>query len=226
MHIRKITAACICATMLALGGCGNANWHAAGLNDTNRSHDSDTSKKHTPNRKGNNMAAVVYFSRAGENYGVGSVKVGNTAKLAEAIAQATDSPTIEITRDEPYPESYDETTNEAQSEQRNNTRPHITLKGDVDALDDATIVYLGYPMWWGDAPMPVYSFLESREWSGKTIYPFCTHEGSGLGSTPDNIAKAASGATIENGLAVRGTDAQQNDDKTRRAVNQWLSKQK
>ena len=172
------------------------------------------------------MAVVVYFSRAGENYGVGTVKTGNTAKLAEAIAQAAGAPIAEIVRDEAYPAGYDETTVEAQQEQRTNARPRITLKGDIDALDKATTIYLGYPMWWGDAPMPVYTFLEGRDWNGKTIYPFCTHEGSGLGGTPNNIAKAAHGATIENGLALRGTTAQQDADATRHAVDSWLSKQR
>lgn len=76
---------------------------------------------------------VVYFSRAGENYGVGNVKVGNTAKLAEAIAEETDAPLIEITRNEPYPEGYDEATSVAQDERRDNARPQITLNGDADA---------------------------------------------------------------------------------------------
>lgn len=228
MRIRNIAAACTCIAVLALGACGNTSPSAS--DDTDRSYDHNTSKTmNTPSkkdRKGETMEAVVYFSRAGENYGVGTVRTGNTAKLAEAIAQAADAPVIEITRDEPYPEGYDETTAEAQQEQRTNTRPHITLKGDVDALDEATTVHLGYPMWWGDAPMPVYTFLEGRDWNGKTIYPFCTHEGSGLGGTPDNIAKAAHGAKIETGLAVRGTTAQQDAGATRRAVDRWLSKQR
>lgn len=221
MRIRNIAAACICIIALALGACGNTG--PAASDDTNRPHGHNTSTPDKKDKKGRTMEAVVYFSRAGENYGVGTVKTGNTAKLAEAIAQATDSPVIEITRDEPYPEGYDETTAEAQQEQRANARPRITLKGDVAALDKATTVYLGYPMWWGDAPMPVYTFLGGREWNGKTIYPFCTHEGSGLGGTPDNIAKAAHGATIENGLAVRGTTAQQGAGATRRTVDSWLA---
>lgn len=106
---------------------------------------------------------VVYFSRAGENYGVGNVKVGNTAKLAEAIAEETDAPLIEITRNEPYPEGYDEATSVTQDERRDNARPQITLNGDADALESAGTIFLGYPIWWGDAPMPIYTFLEGRD---------------------------------------------------------------
>ena len=111
----------------------------------------------------------------------------------------------------------------AQDEQRDNARPQITLNGDADALESADTVFLGYPIWWGDAPMPVYTFLEGRDWKGKTIYPFCTHEGSGLASTSGSIADAT-GATVKTGLAVRGTDAQKNADKTAKAVSDWIAK--
>ena len=93
----------------------------------------------------------------------------------------------------------------------------------ADALESAGTIFLGYPIWWGDAPMPIYTFLEGRDWAGKTIHPFCTHEGSGLGSTPNNIADAT-GAIVKTGLAVRGTDAQNNADKTAKAVSEWIAK--
>lgn len=108
---------------------------------------------------------VVFFSRAGENYEVGEVTVGNTAKLAQEVARRTDSPMIEITRTEPYPERYAATSEMVQEEQRVNARPPFTLSGDVDALDSSDTVFLGYPIWCGDMPMPVYAFLESRDWS-------------------------------------------------------------
>ena len=111
----------------------------------------------------------------------------------------------------------------AQDERRDNARPQITLNGDADALESAGTIFLGYPIWWGDAPMPIYTFLEGRDWAGKTIHPFCTHEGSGLGSTPNNIADAT-GAIVKTGLAVRGTDAQNNADKTAKAVSEWIAK--
>ena len=116
--------------------------------------------------KGRNMV-VVFFSRAGENYEVGEVTVGNTAKLAQEVARRTDSPMIEITRTEPYPERYAATSEMVQEEQRVNARPPFTLSGDVDALDSSDTVFLSYPIWCGDMPMPVYAFLESRDWSGK-----------------------------------------------------------
>ncbi len=172
--------------------------------------------------KGRNMV-VVFFSRAGENYEVGEVTVGNTAKLAQEVARRTDSPMIEITRTEPYPERYAATSEMVQEEQRVNARPLLTLSGDVDALDSSDTVFLGYPIWCGDMPMPMYAFLESRDWSGKTIYPFCTHGGSGLGRTPERIA-AITKTTVKPGLAVMGTDAQNNASKAAEAVSGWIAK--
>ena len=92
---------------------------------------------------------VVFFSRAGENYEVGEVTVGNTAKLAQEVARRTDSPMIEITRTEPYPERYAATSEMVQEEQRVNARPPFTLSGDTDALDSSDTVFLGYPIWCG-----------------------------------------------------------------------------
>ena len=212
MNVRKALSVCLCITALALGGCGS----------TPSAKPESSRQTVTNSSKGSSMV-VVYFSRAGENYGVGNVKVGNTAKLAGAITEETGAPLIEITRNEPYPESYDEATSVAQDEQRDNARPQITLNGDADALGSADTIFLGYPIWWGDAPMPVYTFLEGHDWAGKTIYPFCTHEGSGLGSTPNNITDAT-GAIMKTGLAVRGTDAQKNADKTAKAVSEWIAK--
>ena len=157
--------------------------------------------------KGRNMV-VVFFSRAGENYEVGEVTVGNTAKLAQEVARRTDSPMIEIARTEPYPERYAATSEMVQEEQRVNARPPFTLSGDVDALDSSDTVY---------------AFLESRDWSGKTIYPFCTHGGSGLGRTPERIA-AITKTTVKPGLAVMGTDAQNNASKAAEAVSGWIAK--
>ena len=172
--------------------------------------------------KGRNMV-VVFFSRAGENYEVGEVTVGNTAKLAQEVARRTDSPMIEITRTEPYPERYAATSEMVQEEQRVNARPLFTLSGDVDALDSSDTMFLGYPIWCGDMPMPMYAFPESRDWSGKTIYPFCTHGGSGLGRTPERIT-AITKTTVKPGLAVMGTDAQNNASKAAEAVSGWIAK--
>ena len=89
----------------------------------------------------------------------------------------------------------------------------------MDAYDT---VYLGYPIWYGDMPMAVYTFLESYDWNGKTIIPFSTHAGSGLAGTESRIASACSGAELRDGFTISGQTAQNDRDTTRRSVLEWL----
>lgn len=102
-----------------------------------------------------------------------------------------------------------------------NTNARPAIKGDVNVNEYDTI-FIGYPNWWGDVPMPLYTFIEKHYWQGKIVIPFCTHEGRELGSTPKKLAASCKGATLLIGLAVRGTTAQNSSDETRQAVNDWL----
>ena len=166
-------------------------------------------------------AIVVYFSHTGENYSVGVITEGNTAKVAKVIAAKTGADIFEIKETKPYPHSYDECIDVAKKELREKARPEIA--GDLPDLTDYQVVYLGYPNWWGDCPMIVYSFLEKSKIEGKTILPFCTHEGSGLGSTAKNLQKAFPDAKVElNGLSLRGATAQKDAAATEQAVDKWL----
>ena len=166
-------------------------------------------------------AIVVYFSHTGENYSVGVITEGNTAKVAKVIAAKTGADIYEIKEAKPYPHSYNECIDVAKKELRDKARPEIA--GTLPDLAGYQVVYLGYPNWWGDCPMIVYSFLEKSSVEGKTILPFCTHEGSGLGSTAKNLQKAFPGAKIEqNGLSLRGTTAQKDATATEQAVDKWL----
>ena len=164
---------------------------------------------------------VIYFSHTGENYSVGVITEGNTAKVAKEIARQTGAALYEIKEAEPYPSVYRDCIKRAQKELQSKARP--ALKGEVPELSEYKTVYLGYPNWWGDAPMVVYSFLEKAKIDGKTILPFCTHEGSGLGSTARNLAKAFPRAKVEQkGLAMRGATAQKDADAVKKAVAEWL----
>ena len=158
---------------------------------------------------------VAYFSRAGENYGVGVVERGSTEIIAEMIAEAADADTFHIQTVKVYPESYEACKEVATRERNAGERP--ALASTVANFDDYDVIYLGYPIWYGDMPMAVYSFLESYDFTGKTIIPFCTHEGSGLAGTVRSIQSACSGATVWNGLAIAGTTAQ-NDRETAKAL--------
>ena len=166
-------------------------------------------------------AIVVYFSHTGENYAVGHITVGNTAKVAQVIAAKTGADLYEIREAKPYPANYRACVELAKRELQTNARPE--LAGKLPDLSEYSVIYLGYPNWWGDAPMVVYSFLDKVKIAGKTILPFCTHEGSGLGSTARKLAKAFPQAKVEpDGLSLRGTVAQRDAAATEAAVTQWL----
>lgn len=163
---------------------------------------------------------VTYFSRTGENYSVGYIEKGNTHIIADMIAEQTGGDTFEISTVTPYPDDYDECTDIAQQERNENARPELAES--LDNLDDYDVIFIGYPIWWSDMPMAVYTFLESYDFAGKTIVPFCTHEGSGLSSTEESIAAACPDAAILDGLSIRGSVAQNSQEEAAEAVAEWL----
>ena len=168
----------------------------------------------------NGHILVAYFSQAGEQYDVGVVEKGNTQIIAELIADETDADLFHIERKAAYPSKLSELLDEAQDEQKNSTHPELAAA--VDNWDDYDTIFLGYPIWWGDMPMPVYTFLESYDFTGKTVIPFDTNGGSGLADTVSAIAKACPGATVRDGLAVSGKEAQTQQDKAKSEVRNWL----
>lgn len=166
---------------------------------------------------------VAFFSRTGENYAVGHIEQGNTHIVAEMIASATGGTLFRIEPATPYPDDYRACTEVAQREKRSKARP--ALVGDI-AAEEYDVIFLGYPNWWGDLPMCVYTFLEQHDWQGKIIIPFCTHEGSGLSDTENLLRAACRGASVLNGLAVRGSVAQNEREKARKQVLEWLKQLK
>lgn len=162
---------------------------------------------------------IAYFSRADENYGVGYIEKGNTAMIAEMIAEETGGELFHIERETPYPAVYDECTAEAKQELNDNARPALAEDKDLAEYD---VIFLGYPIWWGEMPMPVYTFLEGHDFSGKTVIPFCTHAGSGLSGTEKSIEDVCTDAEILDGLSIRGEDAQNSQDQARETVKEWL----
>ena len=162
---------------------------------------------------------VAFYSRADENYFGGQyryIEVGNTEKIANMIADATGAELFKIEQKTPYAADYNTCIDQAQSDLRSKARPD--LKEMPDSLDEYDEIYLGYPNYWGDMPMAVYTFLENYDWSGKTIHPFCTHEGSGLAGTERKIQSICEGAVVEKGLAVSGSRV----DGAKQAVEKWV----
>ena len=164
---------------------------------------------------------IVYFSRADENYGVGYVEKGNTQKVAEQLASLTGGTLFRLETIYSYPTSYQNCTAFAKKEREAQVRP--ALKASVADFDQYDTIFLGYPIWWGDMPMAVYSFLESMDWNGKTIRPFCTHEGSGLSGTDRTIAAVCKGAAVQEALVLRGSTAQNDAEALLSALHGWLN---
>ncbi len=104
----------------------------------------------------------------------------------------------------------------AQKEQKDNHRPELAAK--VDSLADYEVIFLGFPNWWGTMPMALFTFLEQYDFSGKIIIPFCTHEGSRLGRSVDDITRLAPRATILAGFEIRGSRT----GSARPALSEWL----
>lgn len=171
--------------------------------------------------KNSKKVLVVFFSRTGENYAVGNIEKGNTHIIAEIIAKETGGKLFRIETVNPYPDEYKACVEIAKAEKESNARPEI--KGDV-RVEDYDIIFLGYPNWWGDMPMAVYTFIEKHNWNGKTVVPFCTHEGSGLSGTERKLKDACKGATVSEGLAVKGTTAQNSQPQALKTVQTWLKK--
>lgn len=162
---------------------------------------------------------IAFYSRAGENYFGGAyrtISVGNTEKIAAMLAELTGADLFRIEQKVPYSASYRQCIAQAQQDLRANARPELTAL--PDNLDDYSEIYLGYPNYWGTMPMAVYTFLESFDFTGKTIHPFCTHEGSGLSNTEKDIQRAAKGAIVAPGLAIQGSNA----DHARPLLKGWL----
>ena len=148
---------------------------------------------------------VAFFSRADENYNVGYIKKGNTQIIAEMIAAETGGTLFHIEPVTPYPAGYDECIEVAKKELNANARPEI--KGDV-SVEDYDVVFLGYPNWWGDMPMILYSFFDEYDFSGKTIIPFNTHGGSGFSGTISTIKELEPNAEVLDGKSISRNDIQ------------------
>ncbi|MBQ7674039.1 MAG: flavodoxin [Alphaproteobacteria bacterium] len=162
---------------------------------------------------------VAYFSRKGNNYVSGNIvnlPEGNTSVVAHKIQKLINADLFEIKTVKQYPIGYDETTVIAQKEQNTDDRPEI-IKPLPDISKYETLI-IGYPNWWGTMPMAVMTFLEHYNWSEKKILPFCTHEGSAMGSSESDLKKLCKSAEFSKGLPIKGSTANSSDSK----IESWL----
>ena len=166
----------------------------------------------------NKNILMVYFSRAGENWQVGTIDKGNTAEIADYILENVDADVFEIKATDPYPVSYNETLTRVNRERDNNERP--SFEGKIENLDQYDAVFIGYPIWYGGLPMIMYTFLEEYNLGDKMIIPFSTHGGSGWGSTKSELKTLIPNGSFVDGYSIAGTEARK--DTTKEAVKKWL----
>ncbi len=162
---------------------------------------------------------IAFYSRADENYVNGLIKtlqVGNTEVAAGIIKELTGADLFKIEQVQPYAKDYNECIEQARADQRKNARPE--LKKYPENIDGYDEIYLGFPNYWSTMPMAVFTFLEHFDFSGKVIKPFCTHEGSGMGSSVSDIKKLCPAARVEKGLAIRGGSVNQ----SRTEIEKWI----
>ena len=163
---------------------------------------------------------IAFFSRADENYFAGAmryVKVGNTEVVCNIIKEMIDADVFRIEMKNPYSPVYMTCIEEAKKDLREKARPELVSY--PESIDGYDTVILAYPNYWGTMPMAVFTFLERYDFTGKTILPLCTNEGSGMGHSESDIRKAAPGAEVKRGLAITGSRAANAGG----AVKKWLA---
>lgn len=142
----------------------------------------------TPTAEDSSSVLIAYFSGS-----------GNTEQVAQIIQQETGGDLFEITPATPYTDDYNELLDIAQQEQSDDARPE--LAGQVENWEQYDTIFVGYPNWWSDAPMAVYTFVESCDWDGKTLVPFNTSASGGFGRSLSGLEESASGAAILEGIS-------------------------
>lgn len=143
-------------------------------------------------------------------------KTGNTRSVANEIQKNVGGDLFEIKTTHSYHEEYQATTTQAKNEKNNNFRPQLAAK--VPNMNSYDVIFVGYPIWWGTMPMGVFSFLEQHNFAGKTVIPFCTHGGSGLSDSVNDIKKTLPQANVLPGFALRGSEA----GKSQTEIAGWL----
>ena len=176
-------------------GDGDKQEDVVGGSQTTMSHDYSQAK-----------ILIAYFSWG-----------GNTKNAAEMIQEKTGADIFEIEMNEPYSDDYNTVLDESQRDLNNDARPIIN---EVDNFDQYDVIMIGYPNWWATLPTPVMSFIENYDFTNKTIIPFCSHGGGGLGQSITDISKLAPSSNVESGLSIHysGGSSLSSD------IDAWLEK--
>lgn len=191
----------VLSIMLLCTGCRSSTESEQNIsNDTTDKQLTDNVSTETDNK-----SLIVYFSWS-----------GNTENVANSIQLQTNADIFEIVPEVPYTDDYDALLDLAQEEQRNDIRPAIA--NDIKNINDYDVVYVGFPNWWGDMPMILYTFFDTYDLSNKTIAPFCTSGGSGMSNTVEEIKNLEENAIVTDGLHVGSSFASDPEND----VTEWL----
>lgn len=178
----------------------------------------NTSKNEGINMEKKGKVLIVFFSHAGENYAVGNIKVGNTKLVADEIQKVTGGDEFEIVAEKNYDMPYDALIKLAKEETEKGEKP--AFKGEVQNIDDYDTIFIGGPVWWGTYPRVMFTFFDKYDLNGKTIIPFTTHEGSGLGSVVEDLKSVYPNATFKEAFGIYGHETRKDLSK----VDKWLKR--
>ena len=166
----------------------------------------------------NKRSLVVFFSHTGENFfpgGIRRIEKGNTHFAAEMIAEVCGADLFEIKAVNEYSDIYKECVEQAKTEYSTNARPELKEDMDISGYD---VIFVGYPNWCGTMPMPVWTFLENHDFTGKVVCPFCTNEGSGLANSIKDMEQLIPTAEQKQGLSIKGSQVQD----AMPAIKEWV----
>ena len=197
------------AALLSATACGGKN----AATETQTASNQQTAKQTSSKQK----ALVVFFSHAGDNYAVGNIEVGNTKIVADYISDFTGADQFEIKTSKYDGMAYKPLCDLAKEEQQKGELPPFEGSVDVSGYD---VIFIGGPVWWGTYPQVMFTFFKQYDLNGKTLIPFTTHEGSGLGSCVKDVKQAYPKANVQQGFSIYGHDVRTDRDR----VEKWLTK--
>lgn len=211
MKAIKILAMMAAGLLFSVSCNGNKSQGTPSSNDTNN----NAAQQAAPAKK-NGKVLIVFFSHAGENYSVGNIKVGNTKLVADEIQKLTGADMFEIVPQKNYDMAYSRLTEVAKKEAEDGELP--AFKGDVKDISKYDTIFVGGPVWWGTYPRVMFTFFKKYDLNGKTIIPFTTHEGSGLGSVVEDLKGLYPKADVKEGFSIAGHNVRGGMSK----VDKWL----
>ena len=170
----------------------------------------------TKNQNNMGKSIVIFFSHSGDNYSVGNVEVGNTKIVADYISEIAGAEQFEIVTHKYDGMAYTPLTRLAQEEANKGELP--PYEGSAPDLSQYDTVFIGGPVWWGTYPQVMFTLFKDINLDGKTVYPFTTHEGSGLASCVSDVKKAFLKANVKNGFSIYGHEVRTEKAK----VEKWM----